>query len=138
MGGIQIRMYFSFTRVIEKCSVWLVCVIQDLGCDFVYLDSDFNCQEARIYIKIVYLEGLFQVWDFKTRYTKYAINGLGFYKFLGNQGAIFNCHPSNIVVNCISIYIMVILDNSRTLGAFERQSGILHILFIIFIFASDK
>lgn len=33
---------------------------------------------------------------------------------------------------------MVILDNSRTLGAFERQSGILHILFIIFIFASDK
>lgn len=33
---------------------------------------------------------------------------------------------------------MVILDNSRTLGAFERQSGILHILFIIFIFASEK
>lgn len=33
---------------------------------------------------------------------------------------------------------MVILDNSRTLWAFERQSGILHILFIIFIFASDK
>lgn len=33
---------------------------------------------------------------------------------------------------------MVILDNSRTLGAFERQSRILHILFIIFIFASDK
>lgn len=28
---------------------------------------------------------------------------------------------------------MVILDNSRTLGAFERQSRILHILFIIFI-----
>ena len=25
-----------------------------------------------------------------------------------------------------SIYIMVILDNSRTLGAFERQSRILH------------
>ena len=63
---------------------------------------------------------------------------LGFNKFLGNQGAIFNCHPSNIVVNCISIYIMVILDNSRTLGAFERQSRILHILFIIFKFASDK
>lgn len=41
-------------------------------------------------------------------------------------------------VNCISIYIMVILDNSRTLGAFERQSRILHILFIIFIFASEK
>lgn len=51
---------------------------------------------------------------------------LGFNKFLGNQGAIFNCPPSNIVVNCISIYIMVILDNSRTLGAFERQSRILH------------
>lgn len=50
---------------------------------------------------------------------------LGFNKFLGNQGANFNCHPSNIVVNCISIYIMVILDNSRTLGAFERQSRIL-------------
>lgn len=33
---------------------------------------------------------------------------------------------------------MVILDNSRTLGAFERQSRILHILFIIFIFASEK
>lgn len=33
---------------------------------------------------------------------------------------------------------MVILDNSRTLGAFERQSRILHILFIIFKFASDK
>lgn len=33
---------------------------------------------------------------------------------------------------------MVILDNSRTLGAFERQSRILHILFIIFIFASNK
>lgn len=63
---------------------------------------------------------------------------LGFNKFLGNQGANFNCHPSNIVVNCISIYIMVILDNSRTLGAFERQSRILHILFIIFIFASEK
>lgn len=45
---------------------------------------------------------------------------LGFNKFLGNQGAIFNCHPSNIVVNCISIYIRVILDNSRTLGALER------------------
>lgn len=51
---------------------------------------------------------------------------LGFNNNLGNQGANFNCHPSNIVVNCISIYIMVILDNSRTLGAFERQSGILH------------
>lgn len=63
---------------------------------------------------------------------------LGFNNNLGNQGAIFNCHPSNIVVNCISIYIMVILDNSRTLGAFERQSRILHILFIIFIFASEK
>lgn len=49
---------------------------------------------------------------------------LGFNKFLGNQGANFNCRPSNIVVNCISIYIMVILDNSRTLGAFERQSRI--------------
>lgn len=116
MGGIQIRMYFSFTRVIEKCSVWLVCVIQDLGCDFVYLDSDFNCQEARIYIKIVYLEGPFQVWDFKTRYTKYAINGLGFNKFLGNQGAIFNCPPSNIVVNCI-VFILwlfqIILGHQR-------------------------
>lgn len=33
---------------------------------------------------------------------------------------------------------MVILDNSRTLGASERQSRILHILFIILIFASDK
>ena len=44
-----------------------------------------------------------------------------------SNGANFNCHPSNIVVNCISIYIMVILDNSRTLGAFERQSRILHI-----------
>lgn len=33
---------------------------------------------------------------------------------------------------------MVILDNSRTLGAFERQSRILHILFIIFKFASEK
>lgn len=44
-------MYFSFTRVIEKCSVWLVCVIQDLGCDFVYLDWDFNCQEAWILYK---------------------------------------------------------------------------------------
>lgn len=33
---------------------------------------------------------------------------------------------------------MVILDNSRTLRAFERQSRILHILFIIFIFASEK
>ena len=63
---------------------------------------------------------------------------LGFNNNLGNQGANFNCHPSNIVVNCISIYIMVILDNSRTLGAFERQSRILHILFIIFIFASEK
>lgn len=52
---------------------------------------------------------------------------LGFNKFLGNQGAHFNCHPSNIVVNCISIYIRVILDNSRTLGAFERQSRIWHI-----------
>lgn len=30
---------------------------------------------------------------------------------------------------------MVILDNSRTLGAFERQSRILHILIIILIFA---
>lgn len=119
-------MYFSFTRVIEKCSVWLVCVIWDLGCDFVYLDSDFNCQEARIYIKIVYLEGHFRLGFYKTGYTIYAINGLGFNKFLGNQGANFNCHPSNIVVNCISIYIMVILDNSRTLGAFERQSRILH------------
>lgn len=45
---------------------------------------------------------------------------LGFNNNLGNQGANFNCHPSNIVVNCISIYIMVILDNSRTLKAFER------------------
>lgn len=71
--------------------------------------------------------GHFRLGFYKTRYTKYAINGLGFNKFLGNQGAIFNCPPSNIVVNCISIYIMVILDNSRTLEAFERQSRILHI-----------
>lgn len=70
--------------------------------------------------------GHFRLGFYKTRYTKYAINGPGFNKFLGNQGANFNCHPSNMFVNCISIYIMVILDNSRTLGAFERQSRILH------------
>ena len=57
---------------------------------------------------------------YKIRYTIYTIYGLGFNNPIGNQGAIFNCPPSNIVVNCISIYIMVILDNSRTLEAFER------------------
>ena len=61
-----------------------------------------------------------------TGYTITPLMALGFNNNLGNQGAIFNCHPSNIVVNCISIYIRVILDNSRTLGAFERQSRILH------------
>lgn len=57
---------------------------------------------------------------YKTGYTITPLMALGFNNNLGNQGANFNCHPSNIVVNCISIYIMVILDNSRTLGAFER------------------
>lgn len=33
---------------------------------------------------------------------------------------------------------MVILDNSRTLGALERQSGILHYINIVLIFAVDK
>lgn len=57
---------------------------------------------------------------------------LGFNNNLGNQGANFNCHPSNIVVNCISIYIMVILDNSRTLGASKGNQGycIFKILFL--------
>lgn len=51
---------------------------------------------------------------------------------MGNQGANFNCHPSNIVVNCLSIYIMVILDNSRTLGPPKGNQGycIIKILFL--------
>ena len=88
-----------------------------------YLDSDFR---LGFYIKIVYLDSDFRLGFYKTGYTITPLMALGFNKFLGNQGANFNCHPSNIVVNCISIYIMVILDNSRTLGAFERQSRILH------------
>jgi hypothetical protein len=94
----------------------------------VYLDSDFNCQEARIYIKNCVPRGAILGSDFIKLGTQFMpLMALGFNNNLGNQGANFNCRPSNIVVNCISIYIMVILDNSRTLGAFERQSRILHI-----------
>ena len=42
------------------------------------------------------------------------INGLGFNKFLGNQGANFNCHPSNIVNFVFDLQIRVI--DFRILG----------------------
>ena len=50
---------------------------------------------------------------------------MGFNKFVGNEGGIFNWDGSNIVVNWISIYIMVILDNCRRLGGLERECRIL-------------